>query len=145
MRDSNYPLRKVYYSLLSGITYNSVPVRVFYQKAPSDVSDNNYIVFGSINNVDASSKHKADTDTSIQVTIHTHQSPYNDGAAADTIAGTILSLIYPDPQTHPDMSADSLQNVTTNLSNDFVQSYNILGGREYVDRILTFRHRIFHT
>lgn len=144
MKDVNYPLRKAYYTLLSGITYDSVAVPCYYQKAPNDIAANNYIVFGGINNNDSSTQHKADTDTSINVTIHTYQQVYNSGEAADAIAGTILSLIYPDKQTHFDMSDDTLQNVTTTLTNDFTQFYNILGSREYIDRILTFRHHIFH-
>lgn len=144
MKDVNYPLRKAYYSLLSGITYNSVAVPVYYQKCPNDIAAANYIVFGGVSSNDLSSKYKADTETTIRVTVHTHQQIYNSGEAADSIAGSILLAIYPDPQTKPDLSADSLQLVDTLLANDFTLDYNLFNTREYVDRILTFRHRIFH-
>lgn len=144
MKSVNYPLRKIYHAALTGITYNSVTVRNFYQKAPDDITDNYYIVFGSINNVDVSSKQKPDTTTSIQVVIHSHELKYNDGRAADDIAGQIFALIYPTPTATHDMSADGLQIVDTKLTNDVTQAYNIQGAREYLDRVLVFTHRIYH-
>lgn len=144
MRSANYALRKKYFSLLSGITYNSVAVPVFSQKAPDNVNAENYIVFGGISSSDDSGQYKADTETSINVTIHSYKQNSNDGAAADSIANEVLTRIYPNKQTQPDLSADSLQCVSTLLANDYTQNYNIMGGREYIDRVLTFRHHIFH-
>lgn len=144
MKDVNYPLRKIYHAAFTGITYNSVAVRNFYQQAPDDITDQYYIVFGSINNNDVSSQHKADTDTAINVTIHTFESKYNDGRAADAIAQSIFDVIYPNKQTLPDMSADGLQIVSTRLTNDFTQPYTIQGSTQYIDRVLTFSHHIFH-
>lgn len=143
MIDVNYPLRKIYYAALSGLTYNSVDLKAFYQKAPDDISDANYIVFGGISSTDQSSKSNSDTDTSIRVTIHTFREKYNDGAAADAIAGLVLGVIYPNAHDRADMSADGLQLVGTVLSSDQTQNYNLQGVREYVDRVLTFKHRIF--
>jgi len=143
MRDVNYPIRKIYYSALSALTYNSLPLKVFYQKAPDDIADDNYLVFGGISSDDLSSKQNIDTDTSVRVTIHTFRDKYNDGAATDAIAGMVLTALYPNAQNRPDMSADNLQLVDTKLASDLVQNYNIQGTREYVDRVLTFKHRIF--
>lgn len=145
MKDVNWPIRKIYNTRLTGITYNSTTVRAFYQSAPDDITDSYYIVFGSVDNNDVSSKSNADTNTSMQVTIHTFESKYNSGRAADDIAGSIFTALYPDPQaTQPDMSADGLQIVTTRLTGDRTLPYNIQGSREYIDRVLTFTHRIFH-
>jgi len=143
MRDVNYPLRVAYNSALSVLKYNDVPIPVFYQKAPDNIEDENYIVFGGITNNDTSSQYKADTSTSMRVTIHTFKEKYNDGAAADAIAGLVLMAIYPDRQTALELT-DNLQCVTTKLSGDFTQNYNINNTREYVDRVLTFQHSIFH-
>lgn len=143
MIDVNYPLRKIYYTALNGLVYNSIPLKAYYQKAPDDIADANYIVFGGISNSDQSSKSNSDTDTSIRVTVHTFKDKYNDGAAADAITGLIFSAIYPNAHDRADMSADGLQLVGTILSSDIVQNYNIQGNREYVDRVLTFKHRIF--
>lgn len=145
MRDTNWPIRKIYNTLLTGITYNSTTVKAYYQKAPNDVVENYYIVFGSVDNNDVSSKSNANTDTVMQVTIHTFESISNSGRAADSIAASIFSVIYPDPQAaKPDMSADGLQIVTTRLTGDRTLPYNILAANEYIDRILTFTHRLFH-
>lgn len=145
MKDVNWPLRKIYYSALNGLTYNSTTIKAFYQKAPDDISDKYYIVFAGLTNNDVSSKQKSDTDTSIRVTIHTYESKYNDGRAADAIAQLVFDAIYPNKQTRPDMSADGLQVVNTSLSQDLVQDYNIQNSREYFDRILTFTHRVYHS
>lgn len=144
MKSVNYPLRKIYHAALTGITYNSVTVRNFYQKAPDDITDNYYIVFSGVSNNDLSSKQKANTGTSIQVTIHTHEMKYNDGRAANEIAQSVFDVIYPTPDTIHDLSGDGLQLVNTKLTGDFEQPYNIQGAREYLDRILTFTHRIYH-
>ncbi len=145
MRSVNFALRKVYFAALTGITYNSVPIKIFYQKAPSEISDENYIVFGGVSSNDTSAKFKAQTDTSIRVTVHSYKSIYNDGQSTDNISDQVIQRIYPDKQNRPDMSADNLQIINTELSNDFTQSYNLNGSREYIDRVLTFRHQIFHS
>lgn len=145
MRDINFPLRKSYFSLLNGLVYNSVPIKAFFQKAPDNITDKNYIVFGGINSSDVSSKEKADTETTIRVSIHTHKDGSNDGAAADAIAGLVLNALYSIPQSVLNMSADSLQCVTTKLNGDITLDYAIFNTREKVDRVLTFSHRIYHS
>lgn len=143
MRDVNYPLRKIYFAKLSAITYNGTPVKAFYQKAPDDISDANYIVYGAMSNNDVSAKHKFATDTSMQVTIHTYAQKYNDGMAADNIAGLVFDALYPDSGAIPDMAADNLQLLTTKLTNDTIIPYTLNNSREYLDRVLTFQHSIF--
>lgn len=145
MRDSNKPLRIAYVSKLStpAIEYNGEEVPVWYVEAPPTETAKNYIVIGAIDNNDASTKHKADTSTTIRVTIHTHNDVMNDGDAADVIGGEVMERIYPADKTQLDLSADDLQVVSTELNGDFLQDYQAEGARKYIDRILTFRHRIF--
>lgn len=145
MKDVNWPLRKIYYAALNGLTYNSEIVKSFYQKAPDDITDSIYIVYSGVSNNDVSSKQKSNTDTSMRVTIHTHELKYNDGRAADAVAELIFTALYPDKTNMADMSADGLQLVTTTLSGDFIQPYSIQGATEYIDRVLTFTHRIYHS
>lgn len=144
MKDVNFPLRKSYYSKLNGLVYDSTPVKAFYQKAPDNIADKNYIVFAGINSSDVSSKQNADTDTQIRVTIHTHKDGLNDGAAADAIAELVLNALYSTPTSVLDITADGLQCVTTSLSGDITLDYAIFNTREKIDRILTFSHRIYH-
>lgn len=143
MKDVNFAIRKIYYAALNGLVYNSVPLKAFFQRAPDGITDDNYIVFGGISNTDQSTKSNSETDTSVRVTVHSFREKYNDGAAADAIAGLIFAAIYPNASARPDMTADSLQIVNTKLSSDFTQSYNVQGAREYIDRVLIFQHRIY--
>ena len=142
MRDINYPLRKAYFSAITGITYEGA-VPVYYLQAPDDIAPSNYIVFGGVTNNDASTKSSADTSTLMRVTIHTSKNKNNDGKAADYIAGEVLQRIYPTSQAYLDLSADNLQMVSTELVSDLVQDYGIKNSSVYIDRILIFRHKIY--
>lgn len=144
MKDVNYPLRKAYVAALAGITYNSVAIGVYYPEIPESLDPLVAIVLSSVSNNDVSTKESADTSTSIQVTIRTYNTKYNDGRAADTIGGTILTRIYPNKQAVLDLSSDGLQMVSTELVQDFVQDYGIQNDRKYIDRIMVFKHWIYH-
>lgn len=144
MRSVNYALRKRYFSLLNGIVYNSVPIKAFYQKSPDNLADANYIVFGGISSSDNSSKYKSDTQTSINVTVHSYKQKFNDGADCDGIANLVLQAIYPNRQVNHDLSGDSFQVVTTELLNDNTREYSLQNEREFIDRTLTFTHKVFH-
>lgn len=146
MKDSNLSLRKAYVAKLTtpAIVYGGNPVPVWYGEVPSDVEEKNYIVIGQLNNNDVSTHTTNDTNTTIRVTIHTYDNKYNNGDAADAIAGEILQRISPADKSQLDLSADSLQCATTEVSNDFLQDYSVQGARKYIDRVLNFRHYIFH-
>ena len=142
MRDVNYPLRKAYYSALTGITYDGNTVPVYYLQAPDDIPASNYIVFGGVTNNDLSTKNSADTGSLMRVTIHTFKEKYNDGKAADFIAGEVLQRIYPNSQAALVLE-DDLQMFSTELVNDLTQDYGVRNSTVYIDRILIFRHKIY--
>ena len=142
MRDVNYSLRKSYYAALTGITYEASAVPVYYLQAPDDIAASNYIVFGGVTNSDLSTKNSADTSSLMRVTIHTFKDKYNDGKAADFIAGEVLQRIYPNSQAALVLD-DSLQMFSTELVSDLTQDYNIQNATVYIDRILIFRHKIY--
>lgn len=144
MRDVNYPLQKSLLLALTGITYNSTNVPVYYGEIPDHIPPDNYIVYGSITNTDASTFNSADTFTLTRITIHTIQQKYNTGKAAGDIAGQVFARIYPNSQFQIDLSPDNLQCVNTQLVQDLTQDYNIFNTRVYLDRILIFRHKVFH-
>jgi len=137
MRDINEPLRIAYAAALSQIA--NVPI--FYQYLPSSLQPDNYIVYRSITNNDSSTKSSFDTVTNITVEIHTKSNIGNRGLSADTIADSVLQLIYPSKQTN--LSLNRGQILSTEVSNDttldFVQ-HNQFG---YISRYITFRHNIF--
>lgn len=142
MKDINFPLRKAYMTALAGITYNSVAVPVYYMQAPDDLNVDNYIVFGGVTNNDISTKGSADTNTLMRVTIHTKGNKYNSGQAADSIAGQVLQSVYPNSQATLDL--DGLQMFSTELASDLTQDYSIKDSVAFIDRILMFRHKIYH-
>lgn len=143
MRDNNYSLQKAYNLALTGITYDSVAVPAYFRKLPDDQSPNNYIIFDHVNNGDSSTMNTADASASMRVTIHTFDNKYNTGKAVNDIGGQVLQIIYPNSQAILDLSADNLQMYSTELTSDLEQDYN-QASRAYLDRILIFRHKIFH-
>lgn len=144
MKDVNYPCMKSYLLALTGISYNSTNVPVFFGTVPDNIAPENYIVFGSISNVDASSKTCSETFTSMRVTIHTFDMKYNTGKAAAAIAGEVFTRIYDTPNATIDLSPDNMQCISTELTQDVTQDYGQVNSRVYLDRILIFRHKIFH-
>lgn len=137
MIDINNSLRNAYYNALSGIA--GVPV--FYQSVPPMVSPENYIVFRSITNNDASTINSSDTTTSITVEIHTWNDNMNSGLSADLIAREVFNRIYPNRQFN--LTIDGAQIVQTQVSNDITQNFSINQNRTYISRFITFRHNIF--
>lgn len=144
MKDVNYPLRKAYVTALTGLTVGAVAVPVYYLAAPEEETAKAYITLNQVSNVDAGTFSSSNTNTSMQVQIHTWDDNGNPGKKADDIAGAVLAVIYPNPQTYLDMSADSLQMVGTKLGGDQVQELADHGNRIFVTRILTFDHIITH-
>lgn len=144
MKDVNYPLQKAYLTALSGITYNGVAVPVYYQSLPDDVQPDNYIIFGPVSNNDTSTKTTADTDSSMRVTIHSFQFKYNTGEAINNIAGQVFAAIYPYPNYNIDLSMYGFQVVRTEMISDNTLDYNLINTRAYIDRIIIFRHDVYH-
>lgn len=143
MKDVNYKLRKAYNTALTGLTVNSIAIPVYYLQAPESENGANYIIMTSVANVDEGTKNSADTNTSMQLQITTFAEGANPGKMADDIAGAVFGIIYPTSQAVLDMSADGVQMVSTLLTDDRVIN-DRFGHREFVTRILTFRHNIFH-
>ena len=145
MRDINLALRTAYIEALTtpAISYNGNPVPVWYGEIPDGLEEENYIIIGQISNDDASCKYKNGTDTTIMVAIHTYSKRYNNGDAADYIAGEVLKRIIPADKKQIDLSASNLTCITTELDGDFTQDYSQQGVRQYIDRSLTIRHKIF--
>lgn len=136
MKDINYPLRKAYFAALQ---VTGLPV--YYQSLPNNINPENYIVFRSINSNDASTKTSSDTSTTIIVEIHTLKDIMNSGIDADDIAGQVYNYIYQISQFVLPM--DLMQMVSTELSNDTVQNFQLNHQQAYISRFITFRHNIF--
>ena len=136
MIDVNFPLRKAYTAALSAI---GLPV--YYQGLPPNLNPDEYIVFRGIESTEGSTKNSIDTITNITVEIHTFASQVNSGRAVETIANDVYKYIYALPQFILPM--DGIQMVKAEFANDRTQDYGWLNGRMYIDRFITFRHKLF--
>lgn len=137
MIDINYSLRTAYTTALTGIA--GVPV--FYNAVPQTVSPDNYIVFRSITNTDASTMNSSDVNTQITIEIQTWNDALNSGLSADMAAREVFNRILPNPGAV--LTLDGAQMVKTRLLNDVTQAPVTLGNRTYVSRFITFGHNIF--
>ena len=151
MRNVNFALRKSYMAALGdplqvNVTYPTaatIDVPIYYLIAPESETGKYYITLNQVSNTDRSTKGSSDTNTSMQVQIHTWDNDGNAGQYADDIADKVFEIIYPDSQAKLDMSADDFCMVSTKLDGDNTDELDT-GTRIYVTRILTFRHNILH-
>lgn len=137
MIDINYSLRVAYFNALTGIA--GTPV--FYNQLPPTVSPDNYIIFRSITNNDASTMNTSDINCQITVEIQTWEDGLNSGLDADQAAREVFTRILPNPGAT--LTLDGAQMVSTRLLNDITQPPISQGNRAYVSRFITFGHKIF--
>lgn len=137
MIDINYSLRIAYTTALNGIT--GMPV--FYNNLPPNISPDNYIVFRSITNTDASTMNSSDINTQITVEIQTFEDGINSGLTSDMVARDVFTRILPNPGAI--LTLDGAQMVSTRLLNDITNQPINIGNRAYVSRFLTFGHKIY--
>lgn len=137
MIDINYSLRIAYTTALNGIT--GMPV--FYNNLPPNISPDNYIVFRSITNTDASTMNSSDINTQITVEIQTFEDGINSGFTSDMVAREVFTRILPNPGAV--LTLDGAQMVSTRLLNDITNQPVNIGNRAYVSRFLTFGHKIY--
>ena len=136
MIDLNYSLRVAYKTALSALSIPS-----YYQSVPNNLNPDNYIVFRSIINNDASTKECSQTNTTIVVEIHTKQDVMNQGVSADTIARDVFNVLYPN-RTSP-LQINGGQIVNTELINDRTDEFVMESGEMFISRFLTFQHIIY--
>lgn len=138
MRDSNLPLRKAIYELLSPVA--GVPV--YYKYIPARVDASAYILISSISTTNASTINSHDTETSIQVGIYTKDSNANSGLQADSLADIVFQTLLPRPAST--IVIPGFQNCGFALSNDNSPDAFELPDGIAINRILTFRVLIAH-
>lgn len=144
MKDINKELRKSYYTALTGIIIDGNAIPVFYMKLPTSRTDQNYIVYRSINNNDGSTKNSSDTFTNVTVECHSYTDGVNNnGNAADDMANEVLQRLYPTPQSTLTMNGGIISN--TEVASDVTQDFTDEANRAYISRYITFRHAIFQT
>jgi len=128
------PLRKKINDALEATDYP-----VYYEMAPDNENSDCYLVFGSISQSNADTKSSEDVDVRYEIRIHTKQDKYNAGDIMDTAAGAVYSAM----SAMFDLSADGMQNISQNRDTDNVLNYGAIGNNIFMDRIITFKHKIF--
>lgn len=147
MIDINNPLLKAYNDKLNNAILmpgsSSVFVKAYEGEEPDNVQDAYYIVFGSVNSTDNSTKQCAGYITSIQVGVYGWALKYGGNARRNTndIAGQVLTLISPNPVNT--MQAGGIGIIGTKIQSDKEQNIGSLAGRKFCNRILIFSHYIY--
>lgn len=144
MKDVNYPIRKKYFELLNGnLIYNNAAVSVYNKYLPSVISASSYVVINTISNTIIATKNSHITNTSVQLSIFTKDTTANDGKAVDSIADQIYQIIYPTPNSKISLEPD-FQVVFMQPENDNSQTALQTNTAIYLNRFITFSHRIYH-
>lgn len=137
MIDINYSLRIAYYTALNGIA--GVPV--YYNMVPPNTSPDQYIIYRSITNTDASTLSSSDINCQVTVEIQTFEDGLNSGLKADMAAREVFNRILPNQGAV--LTLDGAQMISSRLLNDVTQPPITQGNRMYVSRFITFGHKIF--
>lgn len=142
MIDVNTSLQTAYISAFSSLSYNTVDVKTFYQNAPDNIPDNVYVVLSPVVSVGNSDKTFSQTATTMQVSIISFNEKYNDGLAVNDVAGQVFTAILPTVDAKLTLSAGI--NTQIELVSDNTVQYKLQNQRNYITRILVFRHQILH-
>lgn len=144
MRDVNGPIRKKYFEILNGaLVYNSVVIPVYNKYLPNTISAPYYLVIDTISNSNIPTKTSHITNTSVQFSIITKDTTANSGKAVDSIADQIYQIIYPYPNSKISLEPD-FQVVFMEPVNDNSQTALQTNTAIYINRFITFAHRIYH-
>jgi hypothetical protein len=142
VKDINNPLIKAYFTALQGNVTNqaSAVVEVYEGEEPDDLLASEYIVITDVSGSDASTKGNTGHNARVQITINTWKTKYVNKKELNYIAGQILEIIMPTPQST--LQADGIQIVTTTLDNSTDLDYGVLAARKFISRNLIFSHLI---
>ena len=79
----------------------------------------------------------------MRVEVNTFGNQQNSGNDCDSIAGLVLGALLPTTTSTLDLGV-GLQNLSTELTDDRTEAFEMSDGRKYIRRLLTFNHKIFH-
>lgn len=150
MRDVRLALRKKYNEALQGLqvwnptTGTFQEISFYYQQHPN-VYEESYILMTIPANVGNNTKSSFDPEPSVRLTIETTGTLANNGIMASNIVDKILETIYPTPQSKMDLSDFDMEMVSMALVDDVENDYVNNNQMFYIQRVLTFRHKIFIT
>jgi hypothetical protein len=138
MKDINSPLLKAYFSVI-----DNLDIKVYEGEEPDNVADKIYVVLSNITSNETSTKSSIDVNATIQVSIHSWESKYNNSKNLNIAVGQILDAIKPSSNSVLDLSEFGLEMLNLTKQSDSTQNLGNLNGRVYISRILVFKQDIF--
>jgi len=145
MIDVKTKLRKSYYILINGqLTLNAVPVPVFDTVAGTGAGTGTYVLLNSGPGRMVNTHQSLGTEELMRVDI-VSTGTFVSNADLDTIAGQILALVMPTPQTHglPSQTGICIQNVR--VTNDYYNPLRTDGAVNVGRRMITFTQTVTPT
>ena len=140
MKNVNDILTQEYFTLLKTAV---TPVPVFRDGyVPKDLVEDAYVMVSAINNTDNSSMQSHDTITSVQVGIYTRSNTDNNATVINDLADKVYTTIMPAPINA--LFVNGFQVLTTELGNDTSPAPLDTGSQLFINRFITFNHKIVH-
>ena len=139
MKNINDILTTKYFQLLKAAMPST---QIFRDYVPTDLGGDVYVLISAINNTDKGTFQTDDTNTTIQVGIYSRTTTDNNGEAVGAIATSVYSAIKPGPLNN--ISVNGAQVLTTELVNDVSPAPLDTGSMLFINRFITFQHKIFH-
>ena len=144
MRDVNAAIRKKYYELLNGNLFvDNTAIPVYSDYIPNIVNADCYLIIQVISNTSIVTKTSHITNTSVQFSFFTKDIIANAGKKRDTLVSQFYQIIFPYPNSKIDLEPD-FQVVFMNLDNDNNLSPLQTDNAIYLNRYITFSHKIYH-
>lgn len=138
MKDINSPLLKAYFNVI-----NDLDIKVYEGEEPDNVADKIYVVLNNVTSNETSTKNSIDHNATIQVSVHSWESKYNNSKNLNIAVGQILQAIKPTSNSVLDLSEFGLEMLNLTKQSDTTQNLGNLNGRVYISRILVFKQDIF--
>lgn len=134
-------IRKAYVDLLDGnLTLNGDNVNI-YDELADDTDEDNYVILSTQTDSDTSNKHGFESDHTITIDIVTRFQTAARKYPSEDIAGQILALVLPTPQTTGLVSPSGLQITAVRLQDTQSLSVEQIGNYKVVRKILRFTHK----
>lgn len=138
MRDTNNPLFKAYYDVISALD-----IPCYEGEEPDDVKHSIYVVISDPVGNDTSTSNSFDQQKTIQVAVHSWSYKYASSSGLNNTVDAILQAILPTPNSVLDLSGDGLQMMNLTLDTDRTERYGELAAKNYISRYLIFKQDIF--
>ncbi len=141
MKNVNDNLSEKYFQLLKAAL---TPIPVFRDGyVPNDLVEDAYVMVSPISTTDDSTMNSADTTTSMQVGIYTRSFTDSNSTVINDVADIVYATIMPGQL--PVFVLTGFQLLSTELGGDNTPAPFDTGSQLFINRFITFNHKIVHT